>query len=117
LDDKDRATLQLMVASEARENQLVQAHDQWKEERHQAKVRSGELDAWNRAEELLSEEEKLWARIASTPAKTVAGMMAKLAFVAPHCECLELEDNGSSEDMLFSVAHDFNALKPALTAA
>ena len=38
-------------------------------------------------------------------------MMAKLALVAPCCEGIELEDKGSSEDLLFSVAHDFNALR------
>jgi hypothetical protein len=40
-------------------------------------------------------------------------MMAKLALVAPNCEGLEGDDKGSSEDLMFSVAHDFNALKAA----
>jgi hypothetical protein len=74
-------------------------------------VRSGELDAWKRADELLAEEKTLEARIAATPARTMAGMTAKLALVAPCCEGLEPENKGSSEDLLFSVAHDFNALR------
>jgi hypothetical protein len=41
-------------------------------------VRSGELDAWKRADELLAEEKTLEARIAATPARTMAGMTAKL---------------------------------------
>ena len=116
LDEKDRATIQLLAAGEAREDQLVAAHDQWKAARHEAEVRSGAIDAWNRSDDLLAEEEKLKARIARTPAQTVAGMMAKLALVAPCCEGIEPEDKGSSEDLLFSVAHDFNTLKPALAA-
>ena len=102
---------------EERGGELTAALEQWRASREQATVRSGEVDAWKRADELLAEEEKLKARIAATPARTVAGMMAKLALVAPCCEGIELEDKGSSEDLLFSVAHDFNALRDFSRAA
>jgi hypothetical protein len=105
---------QVRATRDARSRELTATLKQWKEECQQATVRSGELDAWNHADGLLAEEQKLWAQITATPARTVAGMMAKLALVAPCCEGLEPEDKGSSEDLLFSVAHDFNSLQPAL---
>jgi hypothetical protein len=112
LNEKDRAILELLVASEARANQLIPAHDQWKAARHEAKVSSGELDAWNRSDELLDEKHKLWRRIMMTPAHTEAGMMAKLALVAPYFDAAELEDVEETADgILASVAVDFNALR------
>jgi hypothetical protein len=110
----DEGNPDIRAARDARYRELTEALKQWKAGCEQAKVRSGELDAWNRADELLTEDQKLRARIAATRAQTPAGMMAKLALVAPCCEGLEPEDKGSSEDLLFSVAHDFNSLKPAL---
>jgi hypothetical protein len=114
LNDKDRAAVELLAASEARANQLIPAHDQWKAARHEARVRSGEVDAWNRSDELLDEKHKLWRRIMMTPAQTEAGMMAKLALAEPYFDADELEDVEETADgILASVAVDFNALKAA----
>ena len=55
---------------EERGGELTAALEQWRASREQATVRSGEVDAWKRADELLAEEEKLKARIAATPART-----------------------------------------------
>jgi hypothetical protein len=115
LDEKERANLQRLAASEAREDQLVAAHDQWNEARRLARARSGELDAWNRSDELLDEKHKLWRRIMMTPAQTEAGMMAKLALAAPYFDADELEDVEETADgILASVAVDFKTLNPAL---
>jgi hypothetical protein len=115
LNDKDRTLVEVMAATEAREDQLVVAHDQWKAARHEASVRSGELDAWNRSDELLDEKHKLWRRIMMMPAQTEAGMMAKLALVAPYFDAAELEDVEETADgILASVAVDFKTLNPAL---
>ena len=51
----------------------------------------------------------VWSRIAQTPASTVDGMRAKLAFIARFVEFDEREDleEGTAEEILFSVAMDY----------
>jgi hypothetical protein len=71
-----------MAAIEAREDQLVAALDQWNEARRLARERSGETAAEERSEQLYNESYDARARIASTRARTLSGMLAKLAFIA-----------------------------------
>jgi len=51
-------------------------------------------------------------RVASTPARTQAGMMAKLALVAPYFDDIDL-GHGASGDILASVMVDFKTLQAA----
>jgi hypothetical protein len=107
----------LRVALGTRADELTTALSQWRAAREVARVRSGELDAWKHADGLLAEDQELRAQIAATPAKTVAGMMAKLALVESDFADEDLSRcGGSAEDILASGAVDFNTLKPALAA-
>jgi hypothetical protein len=58
--------------------------DQLRAARREAKKRSGEIAADLSAVQLEGEFERLQLRLASTPARTAEGMMAKLAFAAPY---------------------------------
>jgi len=119
LDEKDRATLQLMAARETREDQLIAARDQWQAARRLAQERSAETAAEERQEQLYNERGDACDRIARKRALTLSGLLAKLAFVAPDFEHFELEEElegGTSEVILTSIAVDFNSLKPALAA-
>lgn len=110
LPEKDRALVEMGAATEVREVQLIAALDQWNEAQDEAKVRSGEFDAWRRADELFVEEKKLKAQIGATSAQTVAGIMAKLAFVARYIDVDDrslFDDDGATEQVLLSVAIDY----------
>ena len=52
---------------------------------------------------------RVWSQIAQTPASTVDGMHAKIAFVARFVEFDKREDleEGTAEEILFSVAMDY----------
>jgi len=54
-----------------------------------------------RQEQLCGEREEARERVASTRARTLVGMLAKLAFIAPDVEA------GTSETILYSVAVDY----------
>jgi hypothetical protein len=82
MDDKDRAAIEKMNATDAREDQLVAAHDEWKEARRVAKDRSGETAAEEWAEQLFNEKYDACDRVACYRARTLAGILAKLAFIA-----------------------------------
>ncbi len=60
-----------------------------------------------RWEELKDRERRLWSQIAQTPARTVDGMHAKMAFAASF-NFYEREDlvEGTAEDLLLSAAMD-----------
>jgi hypothetical protein len=60
--------------------------------------REKEFNEWRR---------RLWSQIAATPARTVDGMLAKIAF-ASSFNILEREDlvEGTAEDLLLSAAMD-----------
>lgn len=107
LDEKDRATLELLAAREAREDQLVAAHDQWNEARRLARDRSGETAAEELQERLYNERCDACDRIALKRALTLNGMLAKLAFIAPDFDAQEELDGGTSEVILKSIAVDY----------
>jgi hypothetical protein len=118
LSEKDRAFFQLLLAGEVREDQLIAAMDQWKAARHEAKVRSGEQQANQRLDEILGEQYEACERVARMRARTLHGVLAKLAFIASDFDeesDLELTaEMGTSELILFSVAVDFKALAPGV---
>jgi hypothetical protein len=102
---------------DARADELTAALEQWGEARRNAQVRSGEADTERRSAEIFAEHQKVRVQIAATHARTFAGMMAKLALAAPDFADEDLTRcEGSSENILASVAVDFSALKPALAA-
>jgi hypothetical protein len=113
LDDKERAIVEIIAASEVREDQLVPALDEWKEMRRLARDRSGETAAKERSRQFYNEMDDACARVATTRARTLSGMLAKLAFIAPDFEAEEMLDlgtaaeMGSSEQILVSVAVDY----------
>jgi hypothetical protein len=111
LDDKDRAVVEIMAASEVREDQLVAALDEWDEMRRLARDRSGETAADEWLEKVQAEHDEACGRVASMRARTLSGVLAKLAFIAPD---LDIEtwmgrgaDMGTHEQILFSVAVDY----------
>jgi hypothetical protein len=115
IDDKDRAAIEKMNAKDAREDQLIAALDHRYEALQVASDRSGETAAEERLERLWEEKYAAGARVANTRARTLSGVLAKLAFIAPDFDdesASELPaEMGPSESILFSVAVDFKALK------
>jgi hypothetical protein len=95
LDDKDRATLAIMAAAEVREDQLIAALNQWNEAREVASDRSGETAetaADERVDQLWDEKSDACSRVANTRARTLNGILAKLALIAP-----DFDDESASE--------------------
>jgi hypothetical protein len=112
LDDKDRAVVEIMAASEAREDQLVTALDEWNVMRRAVRDRSGVTAAQERQDALYSERRAVSERVACTRARTLSGMLAKLAFIAPDYDADEVlefgtGELGTSEQILISVAVDY----------
>jgi hypothetical protein len=63
---------------------------------------------------LLAQQRDLWSRIAHTPARSAAGLVAKLGTVAfAYSYDIAAWDDGTADDVLQSMAVDFNALKVA----
>ena len=106
---------QSFAGREAREDQLIAAFDEWKEARQLAEDRSGEAAAEERLEQLFNERYDACERVARYRARTLAGMLAKLAFIAGDFDGEEdlPAEMGTSERILFSVAVDFKALQAA----
>jgi hypothetical protein len=113
LSDKDRALIEMMVAQEVRQDQLVPAFDEWNEMRRLAEERSGVTAAEKLNSQLYDEWYEARRRIANARARTLEGMLAKLAFIAADFEADEsLEDpnRGTSDMILYSVAIDYKTL-------
>jgi hypothetical protein len=110
IDDKDRAAIEKMNATAAREDQLIAPLDHRFEALRVARDRSGETAAHERLDQLIDEKYAAHTRVANTRARTLSGVLAKLALIA-----LDVDDEseilGASEPILFSVAVDFKALK------
>jgi hypothetical protein len=115
LDDKDRALVEMAAATEVREDQLIAAMDHRNEALRVARDRSGETTADERLEQLMGEKDAACTRVANTRARTLSGVLAKLALIASDFDdesASELPaEMGTSEPILFSVAVDFKALK------
>jgi hypothetical protein len=112
---KDRALLEMLAAVEVREDQLIAALDHRNEARRVAKDRSGETAANDRLEQLEDEKDDARNRVATTRARTLSGVLAKLALIAPDFDdesASELPgEMGTSPEILFSIAVDFKELK------
>jgi hypothetical protein len=114
LDDKDRAAVEKMNATDTREDQLIAALDRWNEVRRVARDRSGETAAEERVGQLWDEKADACSRVANFRARTLSGILAKLALIAPDVDESASEfpaEVGTSEPILFSVAVDFKTLK------
>jgi hypothetical protein len=113
LSDKDRALIEMMAAQEVRQDQLVPAFDEWNEMRRLAEERSGVTAAEKLNSQLYDEWYEARRRVANARARTLEGMLAKLAFIAADFEVDEsLEDpnRGTSDMILYSVAIDYKTL-------
>jgi hypothetical protein len=115
LNDKDRALVEIMAATEVREDQIIAALDHWNQARRVAMDRSGETAADERLEQFKDERDDAYERVATTRARTLSGVLAKLALIAP-----DFDDESASElpgemgtppAILFSIAVDFKELK------
>jgi hypothetical protein len=115
LDDKDRAIVEMGAATEVRADQLIAALGSWADARRLARDRSGETAAEERYQSLFNEKYDAYTRVANTRARTLSGLLAKLALIAPDFDDESASDLpaevGQSEPILFSVAVDFKALK------
>jgi hypothetical protein len=115
LDDKDRAAIEKMNATDAREDQLIAALDDYGEAQQVASDLSGETAANDRFDQLWDEKADACNRVANFRARTLSGVLAKLAFIAPEFDdqsASELPaEMGTSPEILFSVAVDFKTLK------
>jgi hypothetical protein len=114
MDDKAWAAIEKMNAKDAREDQLIAAMDHRKEALQVARDRSGETAADERFQQLMDEKYGAYERVANTRARTLSGLLAKLALIAPDVDESASEfsaEVGPSEPILFSVAVDFKALK------
>jgi hypothetical protein len=83
MDDKDRAAIEKINATDARADQLIAALDHRREELRVARDRSGETAAEERRKQLMDEKYAAYARVANTRAWTLSGVLAKLALIAP----------------------------------
>jgi hypothetical protein len=110
IDDEDRAAIEKMNAKDGREDQIIAALDRRKEALRIARDRSGETAAKDLVDQLWDEKYDAYTRVANTRARTLSGVLAKLALIE-----LDVDDEsellGASEPILFSVAVDFKALK------
>jgi len=91
-----------------RGREIVDAWDSYRADSDRAKEAAGLPELNRRWKELKERRVRLWSRIAETPARTVDGMHAKIAF-ASSFNLLERGDlvEGTMEDLLLSAAMDY----------
>jgi hypothetical protein len=109
LGEETVGLISMFAAREARMDEVIAAYDQWQEERKLAKERSGERAVTEWQEQLCAEMSEARRLVGSTRARTLTGMLAKLALIAPEFEEGDewASDIGSSETVLWSVAIDY----------
>jgi hypothetical protein len=114
-DDKDRAMIKIMAAQEPREDQLIVALDDYRGAQQVARDCSGEDAANDRFDQLWGEKYDVYSRVANTRARTLSGVLAKLALIASDFDdesASELPaEMGMSPEILFSIAVDFKELQ------
>jgi hypothetical protein len=80
-----------------------------------AENRSGATAAQERSDQLYEEQADAYERVSTTRARTLAGVLAKLALIAPDFDeesASELTaEIGTSEQILFSVAIDYQLVE------
>jgi hypothetical protein len=91
-----------------RGREIVDAWDSYQADRDRAEEAAGLPELNRRGEELNERRRRVWSQIAETPARTVDGMLAKIAF-ASSFNIHEREDlvDGTVEDILSSAAIDY----------
>jgi hypothetical protein len=106
LSDDDRAVINKMAAAEARGDQLAPAFDEWEVMLRLAEERSGVTAAEELRSQLYDEWYEARRRIANARARTLEGMLAKLAFIAADFEADEsLEDANRGTRSVFLRRH------------
>jgi hypothetical protein len=112
LDYKDRDIVEKGAAVEVREDQLIAAMERRNEALQVARDRSGETAASDVVDQVWDEKYAAYTRVANTRARTLSGVLAKLAFIAPDFDDESASEiPGPSEPILYSVVVDFKALK------
>jgi hypothetical protein len=88
--------------------EIVDAWDAYQAACDRAKEAVGLPELNRRGKELNEQRRRLWSQIAATPARTVEGMLAKIAFASENYFG-EREDlvEGTAEDLLLSAAMDY----------
>jgi hypothetical protein len=112
-DADDKEFLSIMLAQEARMDELIPAFDRHAEARAQAWQSSGAADAEKRQEDLIGEERDILDRVAATKAHTMAGMLAKCGLIGDTVEPWVLDPVGCDDHslgVLLSAAHDLKRL-------
>jgi hypothetical protein len=91
-----------------RGREIVDAWDSYQANRDRANESVGLPELNRRGKEINERRRRLWSQIAATPARTVEGMHAKIAF-ASKFYFGEREDfvEGTAEDLLLSAAMDY----------
>jgi hypothetical protein len=109
LDEQTVGLIRMFAAREARMDQVIAAFDQWIGDRKLAEERSDERAVTEWQEQLCGEMCDARQRVGSMRARTLAGMLAKLALIAPEFEDEDewASDVGPSERILISVAADY----------
>jgi hypothetical protein len=106
---EERTAVEKMNATDAREAARQSGAP------HSGSDRSGETAAEERLEHLMDEKYDACNRVANTHARTLSGVLAKLALIAPDFDdesASELPaEMGTSPEILFSIAVDFKELK------
>ncbi len=104
-----------LVRTKLRATEILEALNKYTEARTIA--RAGYEEADKRVRALYDNERRpIWLKIATTRATTFAGFLAKLS-VCEHCYDIKEEDEGGTgDDILRSLAHDYQAMKAACTA-
>jgi len=89
-------------------DEIVDAWDSYQADRDRAKEAVGLPELNRRGKEINERRRRLWSQIAATPARTVEGMHAKIAF-ASSFNLLERGDlvEGTMDDILLSAAMDY----------
>ena len=98
----------LVTELKTRGREIVDAWDAYQADRDRATEAVGLPELNRRGKEINEQRRRLWSQIAATPARTVDGMHAKIAFASENYFG-EREDlvEGTGEDLLFSAAMDY----------
>ena len=99
----------MIMEIKTRGREIVDAWDTYQADLDKAKEAAGLPVIGRRWAEVNERRRRVWSQIAQTPARTVDGMRAKLAFLARFVEFDKREDleEGTAEEILFSVAMDY----------
>jgi hypothetical protein len=91
-----------------RGREIVDAWDSYQADHDRANEAGGMPELERRRKEINEQRIRLWSRIAQTPARTVEGMLAKIAFASEnYFDEREGLVEGTAEDLLLSAAMDY----------